>query len=104
MQEQLDSMNEWAVDKYRDTFSPDAPERDKLVSAFEAEAEYKPKYTVENFTVESATDTEAVATVTVTYTGTDVAKPLATQSKKYRYTFHKEAAAGQWKVYKVEPL
>lgn len=104
MQAQLDSMNEWAVDKYRDTFSSDAPERDKLVDAFKAEAEFKPKYSIDNFAVESSTETEAVAVVSVTYTGTDVARPLAQQSKKYRYTFHKQADSSKWKVYKVEQL
>jgi hypothetical protein len=104
MQQQFDAMNTWAVDTYRDTFTSDAPERDKLVDSFKADTEFKPKYTIDKFDMVGSTDTEAVANVEITYTGTDVAKPMATQHKKYRYIFHKQADSDDWKVFKIEPM
>jgi hypothetical protein len=104
MQKQFDAMNKWAVTTYGETFSSDAPDRDKLVGAFKDETQYKPQYSIDSFVVDSKTDTAAVATVELTYTGTDVAKPQASQHKKYRYTFHKEPKGDDWKVYKIEPL
>lgn len=104
MQRNMDAMNDWTVDSYNSVFAPDAPRRDELVAAYRAEAPNKPSYNLRHFAVDSATETEAVATVEMVKKGTDASTPLAERTVKYKYTFRKAADTGEWQIYDVEEL
>lgn len=104
MQKQFDALTSGAEEDYKSSLAEDAPRRDALLAEFKQNAPLKRSYTLETFTVDSASDTEAVATVVLASKNSDPAQPVEDKHASYKYTFRKAADSEDWRIYDIEPL